>query len=126
MTRGELQDLLVKFCSEDAKYRSALADDPGDIVARQFGLELPPDVAVKAVQETADTVYVVIPHVDAESAELADADLDRVSGGGSRTRHTSQPIAPSNTSSAIGGILDYTASCGANIGAANTQTVINL
>ena len=104
MTRGEMQDLLAKF-AEDEAYRTALANDPKDIVARQFGMEIPDGVNVQAVQETADTMYVVIPHVAAEGAELGDADLERVAGG----------------------FKDYKASCNTGgSGALNTQTVLNL
>jgi len=36
---------------------------------------------VKAVEETADQNYVVVPHVPKDGAELGDADLEKVAGG---------------------------------------------
>jgi len=104
ITRGEMQDLLSKFAAEDPKYRTALLSNPGDIVSRQFGLDVPAGVAVKAVEDTAETMHIVVPHVAAEGAELGDADLERVAGGKN----------------------DYSASCGGSGGVANTQTVLNL
>jgi hypothetical protein len=79
MTRGEMQDLLRKFAAENPKYRQALLSDPKGIVERQFNISLG-DTKVKAVEETADTLYVVVPHVAAEG-QLDDADLEKVAGG---------------------------------------------
>ena len=79
MTRGQIQDLLAKFAAENPKYRDALIKSPKDILEKQLGTRLG-NVNVKAVVETADTAYVVIPHV-AKEGELSDADLEKVAGG---------------------------------------------
>jgi hypothetical protein len=79
MTRGEIQDLLSKFAAENPKYRQALLANPKAIIERQLNTSLG-NIHVKAVAETADTVYVVVPHVPA-SGELSDADLEKVAGG---------------------------------------------
>src|SRR5262249_43304282 len=79
MTRGEVQDLLAKFAVENPKYRDALIKDPKSIIEKQLNTSLGP-TKVKAVVETADTVYVVVPHIAGEG-ELSDADLEKVAGG---------------------------------------------
>ncbi|MGH9160484.1 MAG: hypothetical protein ACRD2X_10945 [Vicinamibacteraceae bacterium] len=79
MTRGEIQDLLGKFATENPKYREALIADPKGTIERQLNTSLG-NLNVKAVVETAETAYVVVPHVAAEG-ELSDADLERVAGG---------------------------------------------
>ncbi len=79
MTRGEIFDLLSKFAVENPKYRDALIKDPKGILERQLNTKLG-KVNVKAVVETADTMYVVVPHV-AKEGELKDADLEKVAGG---------------------------------------------
>ncbi len=79
MTRGEIQDLLAKFAVENPKYRDALIRDPKGIIEKQLNASLG-KVQVKAVVETADTAYVVVPHV-AKAGELSDADLEKVAGG---------------------------------------------
>jgi hypothetical protein len=104
MTRGQVQDLLAKFSTENPKYRDALIKDPKSILEKQLNTSLPANMKVKAVQETADTVYVVIPHVPGEG-ELDDADLEKVAGGK---------------------LDEYDAQCDIAIGAGNTVTVINL
>jgi hypothetical protein len=79
MTRGEVQDLLAKFAAENPKYREALIKNPKSVIERQLNTSLG-SVQVKAIVETADTAYVVVPHV-AREGELSDADLEKVAGG---------------------------------------------
>jgi hypothetical protein len=79
MTRGEVQDLLAKFATENRRYRQALIADPKAIVEKQLNTSLG-SVKVKSVVETADITYVVVPYV-AVDGELSDADLEKVAGG---------------------------------------------
>lgn len=81
ISRGEIQDLLSKFATDNPKYRAALMSDPKSILEKQFNTTLPAGVTVKAVQETADTIYVVVPYVPAQGAELSDNALEMVAGG---------------------------------------------
>ena len=106
MTRGEVQDLVAKFAVENPKYREALIKDPKAIIEKQLNTSLG-NVKVKAVADTADTTYVVIPHVAGEG-ELSDADLEKVAGG-------KQDIKAECTALALGGAA-----------AGNTVTQINL
>ena len=106
MTRGEVQDLVAKFAAENPKYRAALIQDPKGVIEKQLNTSLG-NVNVKAVVDTADTTYVVIPHVAGEG-ELSDADLEKVAGG-------KQDIKAECTALALGGAA-----------AGNTVTQINL
>lgn len=102
MTRGEIQDLVSKFAVENPKYRQALVKDPKGVIEKQLNASLGP-LNVKAVVETADTAYVVVPHVPGEG-ELSDQDLEKVAGG----------------------FLDKNANCEDSDGVLNTFTQINL
>ncbi|MFN8058372.1 MAG: NHLP leader peptide family RiPP precursor [Vicinamibacterales bacterium] len=102
MTRGEIQDLVSKFAAESPKYRQALISNPKATIEKQLGTSLG-STNIKAVVETADTAYVVIPHVPAEG-ELSDADLEKVAGG----------------------FLDKNAECNNSPGVMNTFVQINL
>ena len=79
MTRGEVQDLLNKFATDNPKYRAALLANPKSVIERQLNTSLG-SVQVQAIAETAETVYVIVPHVPA-AGELSDADLEKVAGG---------------------------------------------
>ena len=106
MTRSEVQDLVAKFAAENPKYREALITNPKAVIEKQLNTSLG-NVNVKAVVDTADTTYVVIPHVAGEG-ELSDADLEKVAGG-------KQDIKAECTALALGGAA-----------AGNTVTQINL
>ena len=79
MSRGEVQDLLIKFAAENPQYRQELLRNPKGLIERQFNTSLG-KINVKAVADTADTVHVAVPYV-ASSGELSDADLEKVAGG---------------------------------------------
>jgi len=81
LTRGEIQDLLNKFAKNTPSYRAALLKNPKAVVEGQLGSKLPDSIQVKAVEETADTMYVVVPYVPASGAELSDSALEMVAGG---------------------------------------------
>jgi hypothetical protein len=81
MTRGEVQDLLTKFAKNTPSYRAALLKNPKAVLEGQLGTKIPDSITVKAVEETADTMYVVVPYVPASGAELSDSALEMVAGG---------------------------------------------
>ena len=89
ITRGEIQDALSKFSTENADYRANLKADPKNVIVKQFGVEFPQGVDIKVVEETADTLYVVLPHAVEQGAELSDADLEAVAGGGAMVKEAS-------------------------------------
>src|SRR5207237_8020491 len=75
MTRGQIQDLVGKFASENPKYRAALLSNPKGTIEKQLNTQLGA-MTVKAVADTADTLPVVTPYAAAEGA-LSAPDLDR-------------------------------------------------
>ena len=79
MTRGEIQDLIGKFATENPKYRAALLSDPKSVIEQQLNTSLG-DVTLKAVEDSADIAHVVVPYSPGEG-ELDDADLEKVAGG---------------------------------------------
>jgi hypothetical protein len=79
MTRGQLADLLSRAAVENPKYREALIKDPKMVLEKQLGHTLG-KLTVKAVIETPDTMFVVVPYV-AKEGELSDSDLENVAGG---------------------------------------------
>ena len=79
MSRGEVQDLLIKFAAENPQYRQELLRNPKGLIERQFNTSLG-NIKIKALADTADTVHVAVPYV-ASSGELSDADLEKVAGG---------------------------------------------
>ena len=82
--RQEMEQRLIQRSLEDDVFRQQLLADPRAIVEREIGTPLPEGVEVKAVEETADTIYLVLPSTSSvgEGAELSDRELESVAGGG--------------------------------------------
>ncbi len=85
LTRGQIQDLLTKFAKNNPTYRAALMKNPKAVIEGQLNNKLPASVKVKAVEETADTIYVVVPYVPKSGKELGDAALEQVAGGSTKS-----------------------------------------
>ena len=82
LTRGEVQDLLTKFSKSNPQYRAALLKNPKAVLEGQMGSKIPASITVKAVEESPNTMYVVVPFVPKPGAELSDNALEAVAGGG--------------------------------------------
>jgi hypothetical protein len=77
----KLNELLVK-CWRDGDTRKRFIANPKKMLA-EHGIELPPDIDVVVVEDTATKVHVVLPpgRTTMAKTELSDAQLDAVSGG---------------------------------------------
>ena len=82
--REQMERRLVQRSLEDDAFRQRLLEDPKAAVEQVLGTRLPEDVRVVAVEETAETIYLVLPFVSTEAqkaGELSDQDLEAVAGG---------------------------------------------
>jgi hypothetical protein len=92
--RAEIERTLVQRSLEDESFRQKLLDDPRGTVEQELGTSLPEGVEVRVVEESADTIYLVLPSASpaGEGGELSDEALEAVAGGvfGQRS-HTGLP-----------------------------------
>jgi hypothetical protein len=75
---------LVERSLADDAFRQRLLDDPKVAVEAELGASLPEEVRVVAVEETADTIYLVLPFASTDAqevGELSDRELETVAGG---------------------------------------------
>jgi hypothetical protein len=81
--RAELEQRLIERSLQDESFRQQLLEDPKATVEQELGMRLPVDVQVRAVEETADTIYLVLPSASpsGEGGELSDLELEAVAGG---------------------------------------------
>lgn len=111
VTRGEILDIIGKFAFEDADYRKKLLANPKEVLAKQMNRDLPDNLKVKVVEEDANTIYLICPHVPpAEGDELSDDDLEKVAGGkgqkGNRTEN--QNLYVCNDATGVGTRVEIT------------------
>ena len=87
-SRSEMERTIVERSLEDEVFRQRLLDDPKGTVEQELGRGLPEGVQVRAVEESADTIYLVLPSASAlggQGGSLSEQELDAVAGGGDAT-----------------------------------------
>lgn len=111
LDRDQVQLPIIKKALKDPAFKQQLIADPRAAVARQLGMDLPPDVKISVIEESLDHFYIVLPPpLPSRSGELRDEELEAVAGGKSG-KTTTQPAggcacACMGTSSAAGSTLD--------------------
>ena len=83
--RAEVERRLVQRSLQDEEFRQRLLDDPKGTLEQELGRGLPEGVQVRVVEESADTIYLVLPSASAVGeggGSLSDEALEAVSGGG--------------------------------------------
>jgi Nitrile hydratase, alpha chain len=91
--RQEMERTLVQRSLEDEDFRRRLLEDPKGTLEEELGTRLPEEVRVVAVEETSDTIYLVLPGTPMAGGgggELSDKDLESVAGGGTWGADTCQ------------------------------------
>ena len=82
--RAEMERRIVQRSIEDDAFRQRLIEDPKGAVEQELGTQLPEEVRVVTVEESADTIYLVLPSTSmagAAGGELSDRELESVAGG---------------------------------------------
>ncbi len=91
----QAQGRIIGRAWADKDFETALLADPRAAILKAAGIEIPPGVTVQVLQETEDTLYLVLPHspLGAEG-ELSDEALEKVAGGGTDTATRGCPTNP--------------------------------
>jgi hypothetical protein len=83
-TRHEGEALLIEKARTDEGFRRELIANPSSTINKIFGVQLPADLTVTVVEESASQVYLVLPARSA-GMELAEEELAAVAGGAQAT-----------------------------------------
>jgi hypothetical protein len=86
--RKEFEAQIVKKAWKDPKFKKDLLANPKSVLEKELqslhkGAKMPASIKVKVVEETADTIYLVLPRNPKEVSgkELSDSELEAVAGG---------------------------------------------
>lgn len=89
----ELERDVIERARRDAGFKQRLLADSKSVLETTYSIELPPDVEIRVVAESASLFCIVLPD---ENRALADEELDAVVGGAG----TKDPTPP------VGGLID--------------------
>ena len=85
--RPEMERRIIEKSLSDEDYRQRLLEDPRAAVEEELGTRLPEGAQVRVVQESADTIYLVLPGISPAGGEggeeLSEEELESVAGGAS-------------------------------------------
>ena len=81
--RAEVQRRLIQRSLDEEDFRRRLLDDHKATIEQELGARLAEGVEVRAVEETAETVYLVLPSASplGGDVELSNQELEAVAGG---------------------------------------------
>lgn len=79
--RRELESELIVKAWKDEALKQELISNPKAVYARELGQQLPENLTIRVLEETADTIYLVLPKSPQVSEELSDKALEAVAGG---------------------------------------------
>ena len=90
--RTEVERRLVERSLQDEDFRQRLLDDPRGTLEQELGRGLPEGVEVRAVEESADTIYLVLPSASrvGQVGEVTDRELEAVTGGEDSTSNANE------------------------------------
>jgi hypothetical protein len=98
-SRAEMERTLVQRSIQDDSFRQRLLDDPKAAVEQELGRRLPEGVEVRVVEESAQTIYLVLPSASAvgEGVEISEQELGEVAGGSDNTMYSCPNMGPGMT-----------------------------
>lgn len=83
-TRQEFESQLIIKAWKDEAFKQELMSNPKAVYARELGQKIPESVNIQALEETPNSLYLVIPKSPANvqvSEELSEEALEAVAGG---------------------------------------------
>jgi hypothetical protein len=81
--RQQFEQKLIEKAMKDEAFRKLLIDNPGAAVEAETGMKIPQTMKIKVLQESPQTVYLILPPFPVQNTELelSESELEKVAGG---------------------------------------------
>ena len=86
--RAQMKRSLIEKSLQDDAFRQRLLEDPKALIEQELGTPVPDEVQILAVEETPETIYLVLPPTTSavgRDGEIPDHHLEAVAGGKAST-----------------------------------------
>jgi hypothetical protein len=82
-SRAEMERRLINRSLQDEDFRQRLLAEPRAAIEQELGIRVPESIEVRVVEESADTIYLVLPSASplGQGVELSDQELEALAGG---------------------------------------------
>lgn len=81
MTRDDIAKLIAEKAWKDQAFHRAVLVDANKALEQQVGQPVPAGITFKVLEDSANTIHIVIPAKPANAGELLDSELEGVAGG---------------------------------------------
>ena len=79
--RKQMEAEIIAEAIANQEFRQALISNPKAALEAEYEITIPDSIKVSVLQESADQMYLVLPHTEAASGELSEDQLEAVVGG---------------------------------------------
>lgn len=76
-----LQEQVLERAIKDERFRQEVLTNPKAVLAREYNIHFPETVSIRVIEDTTETLTIVLPPKQEAMQELSDAELEGVSGG---------------------------------------------
>ncbi len=76
-----VQERVLERAVKDGRFRQEMLNNPRAVLAREYNIHLPETITLRVIEDTANTLTLVLPPRQESMQELSDAELEGVSGG---------------------------------------------
>jgi hypothetical protein len=80
-TRQEFEANLIAKAWKDDALKQELMNNPKAVYKKEIGQEISENIEIRVLEETANTIYLVMPKKPEHSEELSEEQLEAVAGG---------------------------------------------